>query len=507
MMTKRVVVILMWVCLVALTQADVLIYDSFGRTGPLHGSSPDVGSNTWLADSTFMNTDGSVLNMSADPSSDWSDGRVGLLPVTIESGNVYTLSVEVDVVATDWACLGFATNVSVYEGDQQFPGAANAGPWMLLKSGESLQSFGGLGTDNGSGDVYAADLGVDLSGVVLLTIILNTTDASWTWETYAQGVLVQSGTYTTNPEIVGVGVGVFDWDGGQGAGIVASVDEFTLACGAAGKAQFPTPSDGDTLVYPSLDELNWVNPDPNNPNDTIACDVYFEADDGDANDISLVVTGLAAESITLGTYGITLDPLTKYYWRVDVTDPNSGGPITTEGDIWAFTTINDIAPEVEADAAGTASSDGYIHIWLDPVDPSNTIIVLDGTVIDDEQSALTTTWTIIAQDPAEASVVIDDPSAVDTFVTVNSTGYYQFQLTAEDALWTDSDSVTFIVHTTACEAAYNDPDDILATHPANGLSGRVIGDIDGDCDVDLEDFSVLAVDWLDCISDKLDCNL
>jgi len=224
---KSVVPVVMCVCLAAMTQAGPLIYDSFDRTGPLHGSVPDIGPGSWLADAAFLNTDGSVLTMGVgeDPWP-WADGRIGLLPFTPESGKVYTLSVEMDVVSSDWACLGFATDLSNYEGNQQFFGAASAAPWMLLKSGGVLQSFGGPSLDNGSGDVTAAALGVDLSGVVLLEVVLDTTDAAWAWETYAQGALVQSGTYAANPGVIGVGLGVFDW---AEPGIVAVADEFTLS--------------------------------------------------------------------------------------------------------------------------------------------------------------------------------------------------------------------------------------------------------------------------------------
>jgi hypothetical protein len=56
------------------------------------------------------------------------------------------------------------------------------------------------------------------------------------------------------------------------------------------------------------------------------------------------------------------------------------------------------------------------------------------------------------------------------------------------------------VYVDACEAANADPADMPTKYP-NGQHG----DIDGDCDVDMTDFAILASTWLDCMSAKLGC--
>ena len=51
---------------------------------------------------------------------------------------------------------------------------------------------------------------------------------------------------------------------------------------------------------------------------------------------------------------------------------------------------------------------------------------------------------------------------------------------------------------TCLEAAQNDPDDPM-------YQDWVTGDIDGDCDTDLVDFSILASYWVECMTPKAGC--
>ena len=82
---------------------------------------------------------------------------------------------------------------------------------------------------------------------------------------------------------------------------------------------------------------------------------------------------------------------------------------------------------------------------------------------------------------------------------IDDTGWFYFDFTVSDDVGSASDTVNIGVYVDACTAANEDPDDIPATYP----DGH--GDIDGDCDTDLEDFALLAGSWLECMSDKLDC--
>ena len=170
--------------------------------------------------------------------------------------------------------------------------------------------------------------------------------------------------------------------------------------------------------------------------------------------------------------------------------------MTTEGAVWTFTTTNDDPPVVDA------GPDQYL--WLDMVDgdgdPCMVTFTLAGQVTDDGESPVTTLWSLdySEQDPATVVTIIND-AALTTDVTIDGTGLYTFQLDVEDAYTPDDDQVTVIVYGTACDAAKGDPDDIAATYPNEH------GDIDGDCDTDLDDFAILAASWLDCMSDKIVC--
>ena len=56
-----------------------------------------------------------------------------------------------------------------------------------------------------------------------------------------------------------------------------------------------------------------------------------------------------------------------------------------------------------------------------------------------------------------------------------------------------------IVYGSACEAAKGDPDDIPANYPGG------IGDLNNDCNVDMNDLAVMAATWIECLSTKLGC--
>jgi hypothetical protein len=292
-------------------------------------------------------------------------------------------------------------------------------------------------------------------------------------------------------------------EGPNPAGVVYYDDIYFGPLGISKQAKFPIPADGKTTVQPSLEVLSWQNPDPNNLLDSITSDVYL-CEGSDPNLLALYVDDTTEESVP-----VSVLPETQYFWRVDCTDPhgdpNTGGPVTTMGEVWTFTTINDNPPVVDAGA------DKYL--WLDmddgDGDPAKVTFSLNGLVTDDGQSQVDTLWSLIysEQDP-ETVVSIQTPAdsftasgntLVSTEVTIGGTGYFEFQLDADDLYDHDDDTVVVIVYGSACEAAYGDPDDMPTTYP----DGH--GDIDGDCDTDLADFALLAGSWMDCMSGKLGC--
>lgn len=284
------------------------------------------------------------------------------------------------------------------------------------------------------------------------------------------------------------------------SGIVFYDDLYLGPLGIRKQAKFPHPYNTEVGVSAVDPVLRWTNAEPNNPADTVTSDVFLGTAPAS---LSKIADDITAESVALSALvpPVSLLPNTQYYWRVDCTDPHGDpnapyGPVTTTGEVWTFTTTNDNPPTVEAG--------NNQYIWLDMADgdgdPAKVTFNLTGVVGDDGKSPVTLLWalTYSEQDPATL-VNIVTPNAAVTSVNINGTGLYTFTLTADDAFGHAEDTVTVIVYGSACEAAQGDPADMPTKYP----SGH--GDIDGDCDTDLADLSILAGSWIDCMSPKLGC--
>jgi hypothetical protein len=130
----------------------------------------------------------SVANAGAD---------TGFLPITINSGFVYTLSATLNSSSPTggWTALGFSDSAVNAE---WHTGGDTKSAWALLVGNGAAggnQFFGGSGTANGQ--AWAAVP----AGAQTVTITLDTTGAAWT--TFATIGSVNSATfaYTTNPTI------------------------------------------------------------------------------------------------------------------------------------------------------------------------------------------------------------------------------------------------------------------------------------------------------------------
>jgi len=104
----------------------------------------------------------------------------------------------------------------------------------------------------------------------------------------------------------------------------------------------PVPTDGQTNVKSG--QLSWLPPALWSGRGTLTYDVYFSADPN-LPPSSLVSNDQTATTFNVGAVnGINLQFGKNYYWRVDVTDPNTGGVGSfTTGELWSFTT-NDGKP-------------------------------------------------------------------------------------------------------------------------------------------------------------------
>ena len=112
------------------------------------------------------------------------------------------------------------------------------------------------------------------------------------------------------------------------------------------QAYGPTPLDGAELL-PT--ELSWIDPNSRCEGDTISVDVWL-GKLPDLSDAVKIVDKQPVESVG----SLTLDPITDYYWRVDVYDPTTcvGEEIMTPGLVWTFKTVSVCEPVPTADLTG-----------------------------------------------------------------------------------------------------------------------------------------------------------
>ncbi|MGE4489874.1 MAG: hypothetical protein AB7E95_10070 [Kiritimatiellales bacterium] len=182
--------------------ASVIIYsDDFSGDGSssLIGTTPDTapGGEVWqgLTSGAQWTTDGAITN-EADQS------RIAYLDFTPETGNVYTLTVDVTHINKLRAFyFGFLTDTPA-EGESFFT-TGMASPWMRIQgNGETWAMITGSG---GSGQTVAASGYTGQSNT--MEIILDTTGVNWSVDWVLNGSSIQTYTYAANPAILSVGFG------------------------------------------------------------------------------------------------------------------------------------------------------------------------------------------------------------------------------------------------------------------------------------------------------------
>jgi hypothetical protein len=233
----------------------------------------------------------------------------------------------------------------------------------------------------------------------------------------------------------------------------------------------PNPVDGGTVAIGEL-ELSWTLPDPCVPGQQVLVDVYLT---DDLQSLEWFTDPAAMQVVSkqnVTSVVVQTQPKTQYYWAVDtyVGDPND--PIF--GPIFSF-----LALQVYAGPD--------LLTWLG--DDGTRAKGLDATVTDEE--AYTVQWTVISEpdDPNSPDAVITDPSAEDTSITLSAVGKYVLQLEVFGGEYTSSDTVTINVYNDSCEAAQSLPDYV-----------PLVGDLNGDCRVDIDDMLLLLENWLKDIS-------
>ncbi len=227
--------------------AGVIYQDNFSGSSanPLNGTSPAVDATgaTWTAD-TGWRANGSQTDADYNAATGAQGSSDAYLPFTPSSGNVYTLSADLNVVGSpnpNWFAIGFVQSFSSStssvtgaanngNGVNAWPGGSgtdtssasylNAGPWLLVQENNVQapypnQYFTGPGT-SGSG-TYPASV-----GTADMSIVLNTEASAWTYQIFEGGVSVTPVvTFKANPTIGGVMLG-------QWANTSGTVSNFSL---------------------------------------------------------------------------------------------------------------------------------------------------------------------------------------------------------------------------------------------------------------------------------------
>jgi hypothetical protein len=111
------------------------------------------------------------------------------------------------------------------------------------------------------------------------------------------------------------------------------------------RAYDPSPAPY-TTVSPDLATLSWTNPEPNNPGESITCDVYFGTTEPNGLEPHFGLPLLQADITGNSVAAPEIFPFDTYYWIVDIHD-SSFPDRTVPGFVWQFDT-NNAAPLVDA---------------------------------------------------------------------------------------------------------------------------------------------------------------
>ena len=283
-----------------------------------------------------------------------------------------------------------------------------------------------------------------------------------------------------------------DGQGGtSGAGVIALMDDIRIYNHPLTQedinnllvvktASNPDPEFG-VSVGADLSSVSWTNPEPTYSTDEISAEVFFGIDpnltEGVNGTVKILSKTAGANSAPLPT----LIAYEDYYWRVDCYDPHNGGTeVKTTGYTWYFSTDN-IAPSVNA------GPDQIVRLTDD--------VTMEGVVTDD--GLPNPPGTVIYYWSGPDGVVFDNITDLNTGVTFPDYGTYVLTLTATDSEAENSDDVQIYIPT--CEDLRND-------------GGAIAGDISGpegvpDCLVNLNDFAIIALDWLYCNNpEDTDCD-
>lgn len=120
------------------------------------------------------------------------------------------------------------------------------------------------------------------------------------------------------------------------------------------RASAPVPATYTTISPTGLEVLSWTNPEPNNPGESITCDVYFGTTEPNVllpnYGLALLEAGVTGNSVAMPA----LSQFQTYYWVVNIHD-SSFPDRTVPGFVWIFDTNN---------AAPVANAGPDQYVWL-----------------------------------------------------------------------------------------------------------------------------------------------
>ena len=206
--------------------ATVIYSDSFGRTGDINASAPDIrpGAETWTGSTTWKTNGTQAEHDVPAPAGD--NGFHALLPFTPVTGNVYRLEASISAnhvgsaAANRWVGIGFNPTTTI-TGSNLYPSAASP---ILFESSVGWKAFRLLGNE-----LSPVATGTATAGLAeQYAIELDTTNPLWTVSFFVHGnpIPVSTQAYATNPSIGAVGI--MSWTPSYD-GNAAYVDNFKLS--------------------------------------------------------------------------------------------------------------------------------------------------------------------------------------------------------------------------------------------------------------------------------------
>ena len=121
-------------------------------------------------------------------------------------------------------------------------------------------------------------------------------------------------------------------------------------------------------------------------------------------------------------------------------------------------------------------------------------LTLSAVVADDEMpQAAALTWSVTSKPEGADDPVFTPADSAETVIKFSAQGEYELTLTADDSIFTTSDSIIITVVDPTCQ-------DVIDA----GL--LLVGDLNQDCYLDINDFAMMAANWLECNDPQnIDC--